>query len=124
LAPPYERGSERAFSRADDPIFVIDRARDGIHYANRCACTMLGYDVAELLAMPISRLFGGEGAAVEAFLRAIETHGHGWTTSLTLRTNAGAFLPAEVLGFRVLGDEHRYVLVVASDRSRHRDRPG
>jgi hypothetical protein len=40
-----------------------------------------------------------------------------------LRTNAGAFLPAEVLGFRVLSDEHLYVLVLANDRSEHRNRP-
>jgi PAS domain S-box-containing protein len=123
VPPPSERRSERAFSRADDPIFVIDRTRDRIRYANRCACSMLGYDVAELLALPASRLFGGEGPAVDAFLSAIETHGHGWTTSLALRTNGGAFLPAEVVGFRVRGDEHGYVLVLASDRSRHRDRP-
>jgi PAS domain-containing protein len=101
---------------------VLDPGRDRIRYANLRACSLLGYDLHELLAIPISKLFRGAGSALEMLLAAIETHGHGWTTSLTLRTNAGAFLPAEVLGFRVPGDEHPYVLMLANDRSRHRDR--
>jgi PAS domain S-box-containing protein len=123
LSAHSERLIERVFSRAGEPIFVLDPARDGIRYANRCACVLLGYDVDELLSMPISTLFRAEAPAVEAFLSAIERHGHGWTTALTLRTNAGAILPAELLAFRVLSDEHLYVLVLAKDRSEHRSRP-
>jgi PAS domain S-box-containing protein len=123
LSADPERLIERVFSRAGDPIFVLDPARDGIRYANRCACSLLGYNIDELLAMPISTLFRAEAPAVEAFLGAIEKHGHAWTTALALRTNAGAFLPAELLGFRVLSDEDLYVLVLANDRSEHRTRP-
>jgi PAS domain S-box-containing protein len=123
LSAHSERLIERVFSRAGDPIFVLDPARDGIRYANRCACSLLGYNIDELLAMPISTLFRAEAPAVEAFLGAIEKDGHAWTTALALRTNAGAFLPAELLGFRVLSDEDLYVLVLAHDRSEHRAPP-
>ena len=112
------------FARADHPIFVLDPARDRIRYANRCACALLGYDVGELLAMPITSLCGDEMPKLGAFLRAIDQRGDGWTISLALRTKAGAFLPAEVLALCFVSDEHLYVLMLAHDRSQHRVRPG
>jgi PAS domain S-box-containing protein len=123
LSAPSERLLERVFSHAGEPIFVLDPARDRIRYANRCACSLLGYDVDELLATPISTLFRAGTPAVQAFLGTIEKHGHGWTSSLTLRTKAGAFLPAELLALRVASGEQVYLLVLANDRSQHRNRP-
>ena len=116
MSTPSDRLLGRLFWRAGYTIFVLDPACDGIRYASRCACSLLGYEVDELLAMPLSALFRSEGGALEAFLETIEKQGDGWATTFALRTKTGAFLPVELLAFRFRSDEQRYVLVLANDR--------
>ena len=113
---------DRALARllwcAGHPILVLDPDCDGIRYANHCACSLLGYAVDELLAMPASAIFGAERPALTAFLKATESQGEGWTTSLALRTRTGVLLPAELLAVAVQNDDHRSVLVLANDGTR------
>ena len=113
----------RAFSRAGHPIFVLDPDRDLVRYANRRACLLLGYDIDELLALPVSVVFLAQGKALETFLEEIVKQGEGSTTTLGLRAKSGALLPAELLAFRFRSDRQRYVLVLANMRRPGRVRP-
>jgi PAS domain-containing protein len=105
------------FSHAGHPIFVLDPVSDRIRYANRCACSLLGYAVGELLAMPASAIFRAERVALEALREAIEEQGESWTTTLALRTRAGGLLAVELLALSLNTDEGRYILVLGTDRS-------
>jgi PAS domain S-box-containing protein len=104
----------RAFSGAGHPIFVLDPDRDLVRYANRRACLLLGYDMDELLALPVSAVFLATPEALEAFLDAIVKQGEGSTSRLALRAKSGALHPAELLAFRFRSGGQRYVLVLAN----------
>jgi PAS domain S-box-containing protein len=124
LPAPSDPVFELLFARAGHPIFVLDPARDRIRYANSSACALLGYEAGELLAMPTSTLCRADAPDLREFLDATGWRGDGWTISLALRTKAGAFRPAELLGFRFVTNGRQYVLMLAEDRSQHRSRPG
>jgi PAS domain len=106
----------RVFSRARHPIFVLDPDLDALRYANRHACLLLGYDIDELLTLPVCAVFLAEGGALEAFVEAIVNDGEGSSTSFGLRAKSGALLPAELLAFCFRSDRQRYVLVLANTR--------
>lgn len=123
MSAARDRLGGRAFSRAGHPIFVLDPDRGLVRYANRRACSLLGYDLDQLMAVPVFAVFLPEGGALEAFLEAIVKQGEGSTTTLGLRTKSGALLPAELLAFRFRSDGQRYVLVLANTRGPGRRRP-
>lgn len=123
MSAPLDRVPGRVFSRAGDPIFVLDPGRDMVRYANRCACSLLGYDIDELLALSVSAVFLAEGGALGEFLEAIVKQGEGWTSTLGLRAKSGAVVPAELLAFRFRSAGRRYVLILANTRDPDRGRP-
>jgi PAS domain-containing protein len=122
LSAAHDRLPGRAFSRAGHPIFVLEPDRDLVRYANRRACLVLGYDIDELLALPVSAVFSAEGGALEAFLEVIVKQGEASAT-FGLRARSGALLPAELLALRVRIGGQPYVLVLANTRGPDRGRP-
>ena len=112
-----DRLAGRSFLRAGHPIFVLDPGRDAVRFANWCACSLLGYDIDELLALPASAVFLAEGGVLEGFLEAIVNQRNGLTEALGLRAKSGAVLTAELLAFRFRSDGQRYVLVLAKTRN-------
>jgi PAS domain S-box-containing protein len=108
-----DRPTARSFRRAGHPIFVIDPGRGTLRFANCSACSLLGYDVDELLALSVSEIFLDEGRALEGFLEGIVDRSDGLTTVLGLRTKSGAVLTAELLAFRFRSDGQPFVLVLA-----------
>ena len=93
---------------------MLDPDRQAVCYANCRACLLLGYDIDDLLALPVSAVFSADGRALEALLEAIAKQGEGSTTTVGLRAKSGALLPAELLAFRFRSGGQRYVLVLAN----------
>ena len=104
-------------------MLVLDPADDCIRYANGGACRLLGYEPVALLAIPISSIYREQARELEAFLARVIQYGHGWTKSLSLRTSNGTSIPAEIFALLIERGARRLVLVVAGDRSQHRQ-PG
>jgi PAS domain S-box-containing protein len=123
LSAAPDRLPGRAFFRAGHPIFVLDPDRDRVRYANRRACRLLGYDIDELLALPVSAVFSAEHGTLKAFLEVIVKRGEGWTTTFRMRAKSGALHPAELLAFRFRSDGQRYVLILANTGGPDRGRP-
>jgi PAS domain S-box-containing protein len=93
---------------------VLDPGRDAVLSANRCACSLLGYNIDELMALSVSAVFLAEGGALEAFLEAIVRQGEDSTTTVGLRAKSGTVIPAELLALRFRSDGQRFVLVLAN----------
>ena len=90
------RLTKRLFADVAHTVLVLDPAGDRIRYANRSGCRLLGYELSELLATPISSVYREQASELERFLTRVIEYGHGWTKSLTLRTSRGASIPAEI----------------------------
>jgi PAS domain S-box-containing protein len=114
------RFTKRLFADAAHAVLVLDPAGDRIRYANRSGCRLLGYELSELLATPISSVYREQASELERFLARVIEYGHGWTKSLTLRTSRGASIPAEIFALPIERGARPLVLVLAADRSQHR----
>lgn len=116
MSAERDRLQGRSFLHAGHPIFVLDPGRGAVRFANSRACSLLGYDIDELLALSVPSVFLAPGSALEGFLEAVVNQRDGLTTTLGLRAKSGAVLTAELLAFRFRSDGHRYILVLAKTR--------
>jgi PAS domain S-box-containing protein len=114
------RLTKRLFADAAHAVLVLDPAGDRIRYANGSGCRLLGYELSELLATPISSIYREQASELERFLARVIEYGHGWTKNLTLRTSRGASIPAEIFALPIERGAQPLVLVLAADRSQHR----
>ena len=101
---------------------MLDPSSDRIPYANDAACTLLGYDEAELVTTSISAIHPANRPLLEDFLSDVATHRRGWTILLTWKTKAGRFIPTETAALTFDHHHKPYVLVLITDVSHHRRR--
>jgi PAS domain-containing protein len=111
---------ERPFAGAAQAVLVLDPADDRIWYANGGACSLLGFEPAELSAIPISSIYAGQVSELDAFLARVIECGHGWTKNLSPRASSGASFPADSFALLLQRGGRPLVLVLARDRSQHR----
>jgi PAS domain S-box-containing protein len=112
----------RWFDDADDAAFVLDPLEDRFLAANAAGCALLGYELAELLETPVSRIHPGELPQLQELVGRVLRTGHATTILLTCRTRAAAYLPVEMSLTRVDHGDRAYVLGLVRDRSEHRHR--
>ena len=87
---------QRIFDYSNDPIFIIDPAKDQILDANSAACNLLGYSPDEIASVPVSTVHPDEMPLLKAFAQSVFERGHGWTNELTCTTKSGHVVPAEI----------------------------
>jgi PAS domain S-box-containing protein len=116
-------GFDELVARTSDAALILDPLADRFVSANAAACALLGYDLAELLEMPVSRIHPGELAQLRDLVDAVVAEGYASTVTLTCRTRAGDRLPTEmaVWAFRRAGGRV-YLFALVESRSQHRAR--
>jgi PAS domain S-box-containing protein len=123
FAPPADSGLRAdAFDGLIEPALLLDPAVDRIVDANAAACTLLGFDRAELLLNRISALHPGQLPALIVFTQAVFDKGAYWTHALTPRHAAGKALRLEYASSRLRHDQRNLLLLTMSDLDQRRRR--
>lgn len=85
-----ELRNRQILDHAGDALFYIDPETGGIIDQNQATLLLLGYDAAELKALPLSELFpGSERRRYLKLMKRVIKHGYGEETGLQLRCKDG-----------------------------------
>ena len=114
------QGSEarfrNVFEYSNDSILLIDPDHDAILDVNARGCRLLGYTRQELQGLPISAVFPGDMARLQACALAVVEDGCGWIDEIDCQTRTGDRLAAEVSASEVpLTPERGCILVLMRD---------
>jgi len=86
----------RVFDLSNDAIVLLDTDLNELVDANPRACSLLEYTRQELLGLPVSAIFPGDMAHLQAFALSVVEEGRGWMEELRCQTRTGHRLVAEL----------------------------
>lgn len=84
------------FEHCSEAIALLDPYGDRLGDLNVAACNLLGYPRHELLALPVSKLFGHQLADLIVFSQAVLEKGRGWTDGLSCNCKSGERMDLEI----------------------------
>ncbi len=104
------------FEYSNDTILLLDLDHDEILDVNARGCRIFGYTHTELRALPVSSIFPGDMARLQAFALSVFEDGYGWIDEVRCQTRTGEALTAEVSASEVpLGSARTCILVLLRD---------
>ena len=84
------------FEHCAEAIALLNPFSDRLGDLNIAACKLLGYPRQELLALPVSKLFGHQLADLIVFTQAVMDKGRGWTEELSCNCKSGERIELEI----------------------------
>ncbi|MEA9993091.1 sigma 54-interacting transcriptional regulator [Pseudomonas sp. 10B1] len=84
------------FEHCAEAIVLLNPYADRFGDLNVAACKLLGYQRQELLALPVSKLFGHQLADLIVFTQAVLDKGLGWTEELSCHCKTGERIELEI----------------------------
>ncbi len=109
------------FDYSNDAILLLDPDLDEILDVNGRGCRLFGYTSRELQALPMSTLFPGDMARLQAFALAVVEQGYGWIDEVGCQTRTGDAFAAEISASEVpLTPERTCILVLLRDITEHK----
>ena len=116
LTADSETRFRNVFEYSNDTILLLDLDLDEILDVNARGCRIFGYTHRELQALPISTIFPGDMARLQAFALSVVEDGYGWIDEVGCQTRTGEAFTAEVSASEVpLGSERACILVLLRD---------
>lgn len=110
-----EDALRKIFDHSNDGILVVDPSSDRIVDVNHRACEMLGYEHAELLAMPLMGLYPDDPHELQAFARQVLERGTGSTIEVECRTRNGERRATEISASVVALSTGSYLIALLRD---------
>jgi PAS domain S-box-containing protein len=84
------------FEHCAEAIALLNPYSDRLVDLNIATCKLLGYPRQELLALPVSKLFGHQLADLIVFTQAVMDKGRGWTEELSCNCKTGERIELEI----------------------------
>jgi PAS domain S-box-containing protein len=84
------------FEHCAEAIALLNPYSDRLVDLNIATCKLLGYPRQELLALPVSKLFGHQLADLIVFTQAVMDKGRGWTQELSCNCKTGERIELEI----------------------------
>ncbi|MEB0041143.1 MULTISPECIES: sigma 54-interacting transcriptional regulator [unclassified Pseudomonas] len=84
------------FEHCAEAIVLLNPYADRFGDLNVAACKLLGYPRQELLALPVSKLFGHQLADLIVFTQAVLDKGQGWSDELSCNCKTGERIELEI----------------------------
>jgi len=107
---------QRLFESANDAIFVVSAAGDGITECNPAACDLVGYTRDELLSVsPVETIHADDHERFRSFLRDVQDAGHRTTNGLTCQTKEGKTKQLEVSAATLQDSEQSPIILSTRD---------
>lgn len=110
-----EDALRKVFDHSNDGILVVDPATDRIVDVNHRACEMLGYEQAQLLAMPLTGLYPDDPHRLQAFAQEVLKRGTGSTREVQCRTRCGEPRATEISASVVELSTGAYLIALLRD---------
>jgi len=108
------------FEHCADAIALLDPYGDRFGDLNIATCQLLGYPRQELLALPVSKLFGHQLADLIVFSQAVLDKGRGWTDELSCNCKSGERLQLEITATTLSIKGQLQIILVLREQSRQR----
>jgi len=105
----------KLFSRAHDAMIAIDPINDKILTANDEALRLLGYDQAQILQTPVSKIFRKSFADLIVFSQLVVEQGKGWSNELVCSNSNNDEISMEISANLVSQDEGYCLLLTLRD---------
>jgi PAS domain S-box-containing protein len=113
------RASEERFRTivrfSHEAIMLVEPVQDKILEVNPKACSLLGYEHAELLSLSMSAILAEELPGWQSFALSVLKEGEGWTDALSYPSKSGSKIPVEISASRVKLNEHTCILAIMRD---------
>ena len=84
------------FEHCAEAIALLDPYGDRLGDLNIAVCQLFGYSRQDLLALPVSNLFGHQLADLIVFTQAVLEKGKGWTDELSCNCKGGERIELEI----------------------------
>jgi len=110
-----EARARNIFDNSNDAIFLVDMEKYLIIDANKKACQMLGYSLAELKVTSVNDIHPDEVVAVDQFSKSVLHTGSGRTDTLSCVAKDGHKIPAEISASRLEMAEGPVMMVIVRD---------
>lgn len=96
------------FEHCAEAIALLNPFSDRFGDLNIATCKLLGYPRQELLALPVSKLFGHQLADLIVFTQAVMDKGRGWTQELSCNCKSGERIELEISAttLQIKGEQH------------------
>ncbi|WP_311970517.1 sigma 54-interacting transcriptional regulator [Pseudomonas baltica] len=105
------------FEHCSEAIALLDPYGDRLGDLNIAACQLLGYPRHELLALPVSKLFGHQLADLIVFSQAVLEKGRGWTDGLSCNCKSGERIELEISATTLSIKGQLQIILVLHERS-------
>ena len=108
------------FEHCAEAIALLDPYGDRLGDLNIAACQLFGYSRQDLLALPVSKLFGHQLADLIVFTQAVLEKGKGWTDELSCNCKGGERIELEITATTLSIKGQLQIILVLREQSQQR----